>query len=39
VEGEPISWGGGGAMDDEQWTSVCSTPVDQVFVVQDTPFD
>lgn len=39
VEGEPVSWGGGGgAADDERWTSVCSTPVDSVFLVQDTPF-
>src|SRR5690606_1848816 len=40
VEGEQVSWGGGaGAPDDERWTSVCSTPVDSVFIVQDTPFD
>lgn len=41
VEGESVSWGGGGgAADDERWTSVCAeTPVDGVFLVQDTPFD
>lgn len=40
VEGEPVSWGGGGgAAEDERWTSVCSTAVDGVFIVQDTPFD
>lgn len=39
-EGQKISWGGGGgAADDERWTSVCSnSPVDSVFLVQDTPF-
>lgn len=40
-EGEPISWGGGHRpADDERWTSVCQdTPVDGIFIVQDTPFD
>ncbi|MCK0110561.1 hypothetical protein MWU75_00160 [Ornithinimicrobium sp. F0845] len=40
-EGEPVSWGGGGGpADDERWTSVCQeSPVDAVFIVQDTPFD
>lgn len=37
-EGQSISWGGGGASDEELWTSVCSAPVDSIFVVQDTPF-
>ena len=39
-EGQPISWGGGFApsAEDERWTSVCSdSPVDSVFIVQDTP--
>ena len=40
MDGGAISWGGGGgALDDERWTSVCSSPVDAVFVVQDSPFD
>lgn len=40
IEGEPISWGGGGAAaDDERWTSVCAEPVDSVFIVQDSPFE
>lgn len=40
-EGQPVAWGGGGgAADDERWTSVCGqSPVDAVFIVQDTPFD
>lgn len=39
-EGEPISWGGGGGAADDRWTSVCQdTPVDGIFIVQDTPFD
>ena len=39
-EGQPIFWGGGGrAADDEHWTAVCQdSPVDAVFIVQDTPF-
>lgn len=36
-EGQPISWGGGGAPDEEMWTPVCpESPVDSVFIVQDT---
>ncbi|USQ76612.1 hypothetical protein [Ornithinimicrobium cryptoxanthini] len=38
MEGEAISYGGGGgAADDERWTSVCAqSPVDGIFIVQDT---
>lgn len=41
LEGEPVSWGGGGTgADDERWTAVCAqSPVDDVFIVQDSPFE
>jgi hypothetical protein len=40
MEGEVLSYGGGGGRaDDERWTSVCGeSSVDAVFYVQDAPF-
>lgn len=40
IEGEHGSWGGGGAAGREFWAPVCQeSPVDNVFLVQDTLFN